>query len=418
MLSIDHTYLAFLETSIVGSDKLRRIHMKFVTFLIGLVAVFLLAFIASNNKRHIKYRPIIIMLVIQLVLAYLLLNTTFGLALITAFSRIFEKLLKYAAGGINFVFGGISNKGEMPFFLNVLLPIVFISVLIGILQHFKILPFIIKWIGYVLSKVNGLGKLESYNAVASAMVGQSEVFITVKKQLGQISKHRLYTLCASAMSTVSMSIVGAYMTMIDPRYVVTALVLNLFNGFIIANIINPYDVSDEEDILQVVEEKQSFFEMLGEYILDGFRVAIVVGAMLIGFVALITAINDVFDMAFGLTFQQIIGYVFAPIAFIMGVPSSDIVTAGSIMATKLVTNEFVAMMDLSNIANTLTARTVGIISVFLVSFANFSSIGIIAGAVKGLNEHQGNVVAKFGLKLLYGATLVSVLSAVIVSIML
>ncbi|MFC3885742.1 NupC/NupG family nucleoside CNT transporter [Bacillus songklensis] len=392
--------------------------MKFVTFLVGLVVVFLLAFIASNNKRHIKYRPIIIMLVIQLVLAYLLLNTTFGLALITAFSRVFEKLLKYAAGGINFVFGGIANKGEMPFFLNVLLPIVFISVLIGILQHFKILPFIIKWIGYVLSKVNGLGKLESYNAVASAMVGQSEVFITVKKQLGQIPKHRLYTLCASAMSTVSMSIVGAYMTMIDPRYIVTALVLNLFNGFIIVNIVNPYDVSDEEDILQVVEEKQSFFEMLGEYIMDGFRVAIVVGAMLIGFVALITAINDLFDMAFGLTFQQIIGYVFAPLAFIMGVPSSDIVTAGSIMATKLVTNEFVAMMDLSNIANTLSARTVGIISVFLVSFANFSSIGIIAGAVKGLNEHQGNVVAKFGLKLLYGATLVSVLSAVIVSVML
>ena len=126
----------------------------------------------------------------------------------------------------------------------------------------------------------------------------------------------------------------------------------------------------------------------------------------------------IFLIIFGITFQQLIGYVFAPVAFLIGVPSSEIVAAGSIMATKLVTNEFVAMMDLSKISNSLSPRTVGIISVFLVSFANFSSIGIISGAVKGLNEEQGNVVARFGLKLLYGATLVSILSAIIVSIML
>src|SRR5690606_13252114 len=172
-------------------------------------------------------------------------------------------------------------------------------VLIGILQHLKILPFFMKGVGWVLSKVNGMGKLESYNAVASLMVGQSEVFITLKKQLGMLSRQRLYTLCASAMSTVSMSIVGAYMTMIEPKYVVTALVLNLFGGFIIASIINPYEVKPNEDILEIQEtEKQSFFEMLGEYILDGFKVAIIVGAMLIGFIALVAAFNHVFELLF------------------------------------------------------------------------------------------------------------------------
>lgn len=271
-----------------------------------------------------------------------------------------------------------------------------------------------KGIGLLLSKVNGLGKLESYNGVASAMVGQSEVFITVKKQLGQLSEQRLYTMCASAMSTVSMSIVGAYMTMIEPKYVVTALVINLFGGFIIASIINPYTVDAKEDILEIQEEKQSFFEMLGEYIMDGFKVAIIVGAMLIGFVALMAGINSVFDLIFGITFQEILGYIFAPIAFIMGVPWAEAVNAGAIMATKLVTNEFVAMLDLTNIQSEFSSRTIGIISVFLVSFANFSSIGIIAGAVKSLNEEKGNAVARFGLKLLYGATLVSVLSAVVV----
>ncbi|MBM7693478.1 nucleoside transport protein [Peribacillus deserti] len=393
--------------------------MNYLISVLGLAVVFVLALLASSNRKEIKYKNILLMLIIQLVLAYILLNTKFGLIIIRAIARLFEKLLEYAGEGINFVFGGLMNEGAYTFFLNVLLPIVFISVLIGILQYTKILPFIMRGIGFVLSKINGMGKLESYNGVASAIVGQSEVFITVKKQLGRLTPQRLYTLCASAMSTVSMSIVGAYMTMIDPRYVVTAIVLNLFGGFIIVSIINPYTVGSHEDILQIEEaEKQSFFEMLGEYIMDGFKVAIIVAAMLLGFVALIALINNLFALVFNLTFQQILGYVFSPIAFLMSIPSDEIVNAGGIMATKLVTNEFVAMEQLSKVADQFSTRTLGIISVFLVSFANFSSIGIIAGAVKGLNEEQGNVVARFGLKLLYGATLVSVLSAIIVSFVL
>jgi nucleoside transport protein len=393
--------------------------MKYMIAIIGLLVVFALAFVASTNRKGIKAKPIILMVVIQVILAFLLLNTKFGLVLIKGIADVFGKILEYAEVGIAFVFGGLANEGQMSFFLGVLLPIVFISVLIGIFQHLKILPFIMKAIGLMLSKINGMGKLESYNAVASAMVGQSEVFITVKKQLGQLPPHRLYTLCASAMSTVSMSIVGAYMTMIEPRYVVTALVVNLFGGFIISSIINPYTVEENEDILVIQdEEKQTFFEMIGEYIMDGFKVAIIVGAMLIGFVALMAAVNNVFDLIFGISFQEILGFIFAPVAFIMGVPMAEAVQAGGIMATKLVTNEFVAMMDLTKVQDEFSDRTLGIISVFLVSFANFSSIGIIAGAVKGLNEKQGNTVAKFGLKLLYGATLVSVLSAVIVSVVL
>ncbi|MEH7491858.1 NupC/NupG family nucleoside CNT transporter [Neobacillus niacini] len=393
--------------------------MKYLLFLAAIIIIFLLAYIASNNKKKIKVKPLVTMLVLQLIFAFLLLNTEAGFVIITAVATVFDHLLSYAAEGINFVFGGMANEGAGPFFINVLLPIVFISVLIGIAQHIRILPIIIRYLGIILSKVNGLGKLESYNAVASAVFGQSEVFISVKKQLPYIPDHRLYTLCTSAMSTVSASILGAYMTMIDPKYVITALVLNLFGGFMIANVINPYEVSPEEDIIEIQEgEKQTFFEVLGEYIMDGFKVAIIVGAMLIGFVALISMINHIFEAVFGISFQMVLGYIFAPLAFIVGIPAVDMVDAGTIMATKLLSNEFVAMMDLAKISDSLSSRTVGIISVFLVSFANFSSIGIITGAVKGLNEAKGNQVAKFGLKLLYGATLVSLLTAAITSIML
>jgi nucleoside transport protein len=398
---------------------LERDFLKYVLFLAAIVIIFLLAYIVSNNKKGIKVKPLFTMLVLQIVFAFLLLNTEIGFVIITAVSSLFDHLLSYGAEGINFVFGGMANKGTGPFFLNVLMPIVFISVLIGIAQYIRVLPIIIRYLGIVLSKVNGLGKLESYNAVASAVFGQSEVFISLKKQLPFIPEHRLYTLCTSAMSTVSASILGAYMTMIDPKYVITALVLNLFGGFMIANIINPYEVSEEEDIINIQEEeKQTFFEVLGEYILDGFKVAIIVGAMLIGFVALISMINHVFEAIFGISFQVVLGYVFAPLAFIIGVPAADIIKAGTIMATKLLSNEFVAMMDLGKMTDSLSYRTIGIISVFLVSFANFSSIGIITGAVKGLNEAKGNQVAKFGLKLLYGATLVSLLTSAITSIML
>ncbi|WP_054633381.1 NupC/NupG family nucleoside CNT transporter [Pantoea stewartii] len=388
-------------------------------FLIALVVVSVLALLVSHDRKSIRVRYIIQLLVIEIILAWFFLNSEAGLGFVKGFAGFFDHLLKYAAQGTNFVFGNMNDKGLAFFFLNVLCPIVFISALIGILQHFRILPWVIRGIGTVLSKINGMGKLESFNAVSSLILGQSENFIAYKDILGKMSQRRMYTMAATAMSTVSMSIVGAYMTMLQPKYVVAALVLNMFSTFIVLSLINPYRVDNEEDLqLQDLHQGQSFFEMLGEYILAGFRVAIIVAAMLIGFIALISGLNALFDFIFGITFQGVLGYVFYPFAWVMGVPSGEALQVGSIMATKLVSNEFVAMMDLQKIASQLSPNAEGILSVFLVSFANFSSIGIVAGAIKGLNEEQGNVVSRFGLKLLYGSTLVSVLSAAIAGLVL
>ncbi|MBK0004824.1 NupC/NupG family nucleoside CNT transporter [Erwinia sp. S43] len=392
---------------------------RILHFALALAVVALLALLVSRDRKNIRVRFVIQLLVIEVLLAWFFLNSEVGLGFVKGFSDLFEKLLKYAAEGTNFVFGNMSDKGLAFFWLNVLCPIVFISALIGILQHFRILPIIIRAIGTVLSKINGMGKLESFNAVSSLILGQSENFIAYKDILGKMSERRMYTMSATAMSTVSMSIVGAYMTMLQPKYVVAALILNMFSTFIVLSLINPYRVENEEDLkLNNTHKGQSFFEMLGEYILAGFKVAVIVAAMLIGFIALISGINALFDTIFGISFQGILGYVFFPFAWVMGVPAGEALQVGSIMATKLVSNEFVAMMDLQKIASQLSPRAEGILSVFLVSFANFSSIGIVAGAIKGLNEEQGNVVSRFGLKLLYGSTLVSVLSASIAGLVL
>ncbi|PHH46420.1 NupC/NupG family nucleoside CNT transporter [Pluralibacter gergoviae] len=394
-------------------------------FVLALAVVGILALLVSHNRKQIRIRYIIQLLVIEVLLAWFFLNSDVGLGFVKGFSEMFEKLLGFANDGTDFVFGKMNEQGLAFFFLKVLCPIIFISALIGILQHIRILPVVIRAIGTVLSKVNGMGKLESFNAVSSLILGQSENFIAYKDILGKMSRQRMYTLAATAMSTVSMSIVGAYMTMLEPKYVVAALVLNMFSTFIVLSLINPYHVDGSEENLQMsnLHEGQSFFEMLGEYILAGFKVAVIVAAMLIGFIALIAALNALFATVTGwfgysISFQGILGYIFWPVAWMMGVPAGEALQVGSIMATKLVSNEFVAMMDLQKVAAELSPRAVGILSIFLVSFANFSSIGIIAGAIKGLNEEQGNVVSRFGLKLVYGSTLVSVLSASIAALVL
>ncbi|PWH05582.1 NupC/NupG family nucleoside CNT transporter [Brachybacterium endophyticum] len=392
----------------------------------GLVVFLALAFLPSRDVGMLRKKApnIALMLVLQFVLGLLMLRTGAGQAVISVIASVFEGLLGYAREGVTFVFGGLVDveaDGSGPFIFTSLMPIIVISALIGILQYLRILPLIIRGVGVVLSKITGLGKLESFNAVSSALIGQSENLIAIKKILPTLPEHRLYTIAASAMSTVSMSIVGAYMTMIEPRYVVAAIVLNLFGAFIVVSLLNPYTLSAEEDVIVEPEHsRQSFFQVLGEYITDGGKVVLSVVAMLVGFVALMAILNGVFDSLLGISFQQLLGYVFAPLAVLTGVPMAEAVDVGRLMATKLISNEFVAMLAFTD-ANPggkleLSARATAIAQTFLVSFANFSSIGIIAGAAKSLAPEQGETIARFGLRLLYGATLVSFLSATVVGI--
>lgn len=393
--------------------------LQILHFLLALMTIAILALLVSRDRKNIRLRYIFQLLVLEIALAYFFLHSESGLGAIKYFAGLFETLMKFAAVGTSLVFGGMNEQGLAFIFMNVLCPIIFVSALIGILQHFRILPLIIRVVGTLLSKVNGMGKLESFNAVSTLILGQSENFIAYKGIIADISPRRMYTMAATAMSTVSMSIVSAYMTMLEPKFVVTALILNMFSTFIVLSIINPYPVADEPELkLNKLHEDQSFFEMLGEYILAGFKIAMIIAAMLIGFIAIISAINALFSSLFNISFQGVLGYLFYPLALLIGIPTQDALQAGSIMATKLVANEFVAMIELKKVAAEMSPRGLGILSVFLVSFANFASIGIVAGAIKGLNERQGNVVSRFGLKLVYGSTLVSLLSAAVAGLIL
>ncbi|WP_274315220.1 NupC/NupG family nucleoside CNT transporter [Staphylococcus hyicus] len=398
--------------------------MSILFTMTGVVFALFIAYIVSFDRKHIDFKKTLIMLVIQVLLILFMMNTSIGLNILTALGKFFEGLMNISKAGIDFVFGDLENKGGFTFFMHVLLPLVFISVLIGILNYFKILPFIIKYVGLVINKITRMGRLESYFAISTSMLGQPEVFLTIKDLIPKLSKAKLYTITTSAMSAVSMAMLGSYMQMIEPKYVVTAVMLNIFSALIIASVINPYEANDAdvdiENLTETPTKRQSrtpFFQMIGDSAIDGFKIAITVAIMLLAFISLMEAINVVFS-AVGLNFKQLIGYIFAPIAFIIGVPWSEAVQAGSIMATKLITNEFVAMLDFKDMAKDLSDRTVGIISVYLVSFANFGTVGIIVGAIKGISSDQGNKVAAFALKLLLGATLASIISAAMVGLVL
>lgn len=152
--------------------------------------------------------------------------------------------------------------------------------------------------------------------------------------------------------------------------------------------------------------------------MDGFKLVVTVAAMLLGFIAMMELVNVIFLGVFDISFQTVIGFVFAPIAFFMGVPWAESLQAGGIMATKLVTNEFVAMLSFGDLSETLSDKTIAIVSVYLVSFANFGTVGIVAGSIKSISEKQGNHVSKFALKLLLGATLASVISGTIIGIVM
>lgn len=394
--------------------------IKGLYLLIGLLTVFVLAFIWSSDRKKIRYKSLLIIFICQLLLCYFILQSTEGVKIVALISSGFNKLLQHAHEGTAFVFGSLSDvkKNGFVFFFNVGMPIVLISGIIGVLQYFKILPVVIRFVGLLLTKITGMGKLESFNAVSSVTVGQQENFLIYKKIIGHLPSNVLYTMAATAMSTVSLAIAGSYMSIIDPKYVCAAILLNMLSTFFVIHIINPYqkDSSLDYDSLHdnYETQKQSFFEMLSEYLLDGFKIAVIVCAMLIGFIALLDLVDSIFQAALGITFREILGYVFYPLAWVLNIHGSEILLSSQIMGTKIVTNEFVAMQELAIHSKQLSEHTRAVVSVFLVSFANFSSIGIIVGAVQALNKEASIKIAKFSLKILYGAILVSLLSASIV----
>lgn len=392
-----------------------------MSILFGIIGIALLigvSYLLSNDKKNINFKAILIMIGLQLLITWLLLGTTTGIKVVNSIASGFTKLLGYAVEGVDFVIGGWVPEGGSPFFVNVLLPIIFTSALLSVLTHIKILPLVIKYLGGLLSKITGLPQIESFNAINSVFFGQSEAILAIKTQIGNLNKNRLFIVSTSAMASVSAALITSYMTMLPAKFVLIAVVLNMFSALILASIITPVRATKEDREIEIEEmiHTRNIFDAIGSGAIDGGKVALIVSVMLIAYLALLAMVNGIFNGIFGVDLTTIVGYIFSPIAFIMGIPANEMLTAGSVMGTKLLANEFAAIMQFQPIMADLSEKTVSILSTFLISFASFGSIGIIGGAVQAINGAKAKEVSSFGLKMLMVATMASILSATIVGL--
>ncbi|MFE4029322.1 NupC/NupG family nucleoside CNT transporter [Priestia sp. YIM B13551] len=386
--------------------------------ILGIVLTFAVAILLSNDKKNINYRAVVILFVLQLIITAFMLNTKIGGIILTAISKGFSKLMTFGTDGINFVVGGLVPEGKSVFVISVLLLIVFTSTILSILNYIRILPLLIKYVGGFVSKITGVPRVLSFSTVASSVFGDTGALLAIKNHIPSFNRNQLFVATTASMTSVSASIVASYMQMVPAEYVLIALPLNVLSGLILSTIVAPVQEDHAEiDINDMVKEK-TFFEAVGNGAIDGLKVAAIVSAMLIAYVGLLSMVNWGVAGLTGMKIETILGYILSPVAWVMGVPWDEAVKAGSVMATKIVANEFVAMLGFGTIMGTLSAKTVGIVSTFLISFANFSSIGIIQGTVQSFSQEQGASVAKFGLKMLLVATLASVLSATIVGLFL
>lgn len=392
--------------------------MSIILGILGIALLIGISYLFSNDKKNINFKAVAIMIGIQLVLTFLLLGTTVGLKVVDAIAGAFNKLLSYSQEGIDFVIGGWIPEGGSPFFVNVLMPVIFTSALLSVLTHYKILPYIIKYIGGLISKITGLPQVESFNAVNSIFFGQSEAILAIKSQIGKLSSNRLFIVSTSAMASVSAALIASYMTMLPAKFVLIAIFLNMFSALIITSIMTPVKAAKEDteiDIEDMVQTK-NVFEAIGAGALDGGKVVVIVAVMLVAYLAILGLLNGIVGGIVGIDLTTIVGYILSPIAFIMGIPASEMITAGSVMGTKLLANEFAAILQFQPLMADMSEKAVAVISTFLISFANFSSIGIISGSIQAINGAKAKEVSSFGFKLFLVATMASILSATIVGL--
>lgn len=392
--------------------------MSILIGILGIVVVLGLAYLMSNDKKAIDYKAVGIMLVMQIVLTIIMFKTTIGLKVIEAIGNGFTAVIDIGREGVDFVIGGWVPEGGSVFFVNVLLIIIFTSMLLSVLTYLRILPLIIKYVGGFLSKITGLSSVMTFHAVNNIFFGQSEGLLAIKPHIQKMSNNKLFVITLSSMGSVSASIMASYITMLPTKYVLGAMTLNALSSLMIGIIMAPERNKTEKEVVDIknASPAKSIFESISIGALDGGKVALIVAAMLIAYVGLMALIDAGFNAIIGLSFTEILGYVFSPFAWLMGVPSNEILIAGQAMGTKIATNEFVAMLQFMEQIPTLSEKTVGVISVFLISFANFSSIGIISGSLQAINGEKAAVVSKYGLKMLLAATMVSMLTATLVGL--
>lgn len=400
--------------------------MAILNCIIGIIFVFLVAFLISNNKKKINWKTVIIGFLIQFIFAFVALKWSVGKYILSRISLGVQSVIDYAKEGISFIFGSLSNDGSI-FAVNVLGVIIFISALVSVLYYLGVMQFVIKLIGGGLSKLLGTSKLETISSAANIFLGQTEAPLLIKPYVEKLTESELFTVMVGGLASVSGSILVGYSLLGIPiEYLVSASFMSAPAGLIISKIIIPEirEAKVNEEIEMVKDDSSNIVDAASKGAIDGLGLVLNIAAILLAFVALIALINGIIGLIGGLfgidnlSLQSILGYIFAPIATIIGVPMKESVIAGSLIGQKIILNEFVAFTSLSEIISTLSPKTIAIVTFSLCGFANISSIAILIGGIGGMAPSRKHDIARLGWKAVLGGTLANLLSATIAGFLL
>lgn len=400
--------------------------MAILNCIIGIIFVFLVAFLISNNKKKINWKTVIIGFLIQFIFAFAALKWSVGKYILSRISLGVQSVIDYAKEGISFIFGSLSNDGSI-FAVNVLGVIIFISALVSVLYYLGVMQFVIKLIGGGLSKLLGTSKLETISSAANIFLGQTEAPLLIKPYVEKLTESELFTVMVGGLASVSGSILVGYSLLGIPiEYLVSASFMSAPAGLIISKIIIPEirEAKVNEEIEMVKDDSSNIVDAASKGAIDGLGLVLNIAAILLAFVALIALVNGIIGLIGGLfgidnlSLQSILGYIFAPIATIIGVPMKESVIAGSLIGQKIILNEFVAFTSFSEIISTLSPKTIAVVTFSLCGFANISSIAILIGGIGGMAPSRKHDIARLGWKAVLGGTLANLLSATIAGFLL
>ncbi|MDL4841218.1 NupC/NupG family nucleoside CNT transporter [Aquibacillus rhizosphaerae] len=393
--------------------------MNLLWGIFGIFVVLSIAFLFSSKKKAIKLRTILGGLSIQILFAFIVLKWEAGRAALKWFTLRVQNVIDYANEGIGFLFGSLANGEEFGtiFAFHVLPIIIFFSALISVLYYLGIMQLFIKVIGGALSKLLGTSKTESMSAAANIFVGQTEAPLVVRPFLAKMTNSELFAVMTGGLASVAGSVLVGYSLLGVPlEYLLAASFMAAPAGLIMAKIMMPEtERSATSDSLELEKDKDTVnvIDAAAKGATDGLKLALNVGAMLLAFIALIALINGILGIFGGLTLEGILGYIFAPIAFAVGVPWSEAVIAGSFIGQKLVLNEFVAYAAFAPEMANLSDKTNLVVSFALCGFANLSSMAILLGGLGELAPNRRGDIARLGLRAVAAGMLASLLSAAI-----
>ncbi|MFD3158376.1 NupC/NupG family nucleoside CNT transporter [Haloimpatiens sp. FM7330] len=400
--------------------------------IIGIVFFFLVAFLCSSNRKKINWVLVAKGMVLQIVFALLILKFPPGRAFFEGVSGVITKLLDFTKEGSGFLFGPLldTSKFGVIFALQVLPTVIFFSSLMAVLYYLGIMQFVVSWMAKGMLKVLGTSGAETLSAVANVFIGQTEAPLVIKPYIKDMTQSELFTVMVGGMATVSGGVMAGYVAMgVNAGHLLAGSIMAAPIGLIISKILEPETetpVTKGKIEMSVEKLDCNVIDAAARGASEGLSLALNVGAMLLAFIALIALINSLLGWVGGfvhlpqLSLNWVFGRIFAPIAYIMGIPANDILSAGDLLGQKIVINEFVAFSGLSNLikSGAITQKTIIILTYALCSFANFSSIAIQIGGLGGLAPERRSHIAKFGLKALLGGALTTCITGTIAGILL